>query len=349
MIVFLILVGFITLILIYLAAVIFLPGIEIQRQALDRTGEEPQETPENRETVEYKVGADTVRSWLYLPEKVNFPAPGIVLCNGFGGTKDIILERYATRFTEAGFAVLAMEYRHFGKSDGDPRNAFTFREQEEDLKSSVDYLRSRVEVGPDYVFIWGSSAGGIYGINLAAEDHRIAGIIAQCPGLDHKKDGDVVMKREGFGFLLKLIFHAQRDKGRSRFGLSPHMIPLVGRPGTTALLTAPGAFEGYSGLVSPSSDFRNELCARVMLMPHGSDPIEKSKDIRCPVLLCICEKDKLVASGSHEKVAENLGEKAMIKSYPIGHFDIYHGEWYEQALSDQIDFLNGVIDGKHSE
>ena len=114
-----------------------------------------------------------------------------------------------------------------------------------------------------------------------------------------------------------------------------------------AMINAPGAVEGYSGLVSASSDFRNEFCARIMLMPHGGNPIEKSKEIHCPVLLCICEKDSLVADGSHEKVAENLGERARIKLYPIDHFDIYHGDWFEKAVNEQVDFLKGIIDVKN--
>lgn len=69
------------------------------------------------------------------------------------------------------------------------------------------------------------------------------------------------MEREGYGYFFRLFVHAQRDKGRSRFGFSPHTIPIAGLPGTTAMLTAPGAFDGYATLVSDSDTFKNEVCA----------------------------------------------------------------------------------------
>jgi hypothetical protein len=37
--------------------------------------------------------------------------------HGFGGTMDCDLEHYAGRYREAGLAVLAFDYRHFGGSD----------------------------------------------------------------------------------------------------------------------------------------------------------------------------------------------------------------------------------------
>jgi len=302
-----------------------------------------QEAPGYRKNVEYSVNGETIRSWLYLPENSNRPVPCIILSNGFGGTKDIILEQYARKFVEEGYAALALEYRHFGDSDGEPRLLYSSIKQLEDIKASVEFTRSREEIDPAKIFLWGTSAGGGYGINAAAEDHNICGIIAQCSAFDHKKDDKLVMKREGFSFLLKLIVHAQRDKGRSRFGLSPHMIPLVGAPGSTSFLNAPGALEGYSSLIHESSNFKNELCPRIMLMKQGESSITKAKDVQCPILLLVCEKDNLVAPDSHLKLVEIMKEKVKVVSYPIGHFDIYKGENFETAIRDQISFIKNII------
>jgi hypothetical protein len=38
-----------------------------------------------------------------------------------------------------------------------------------------------------------------------------------------------------------------------------------------------------------------------------------------------------------------------VKRYPIGHFDIYLGEWFERAVADQTEFLSKRLLGAPSE
>ena len=56
-------------------------------------------------------------------------------------------------------------------------------------------------------------------------------------------------------------------------------------------------------------------------------------------LILVCEHDNLVAPTSHVKVADTLETKATVKSYPIGHFDIYEGEHFENAMQEKLSFL----------
>jgi acetyl esterase/lipase len=234
-------------------------------------------------------------------------------------------------------AVLIYDYRHFGASDGEPRQLFSIENQLEDLKAAIKYVRNRKEINPDKIALWGTSASGGYGLIIAAQDPKITCVVGQCPALDRHEDAHLAVKREGKLFFLKLFVHAQRDKGRSRFGLSPHRIPIVGRPKTLAMLTAPGAFEGYASLVP--AGFVNEVCARVLLMSRGHNPVDYAEKVQCPVLLQICEKDNLVSEASYKKTADILGKYAQVKKYPIGHFDIYTGENFEKAVHDQITFF----------
>jgi pimeloyl-ACP methyl ester carboxylesterase len=103
------------------------------------------------------------------------------------------------------------------------------------------------------------------------------------------------------------------------------------------MIRAPGAFEGYSKLVPRG--FVNEICARLILRNQGPNPIDRAKDVQCPVLLLICEKDNLVSMDSALRTAEVLGNYAEVKRYNIGHFDIYLGEHFERSVSDQIEFF----------
>ena len=103
------------------------------------------------------------------------------------------------------------------------------------------------------------------------------------------------------------------------------------------MIAAPGAFKGYSKLVSKG--FVNEVCARILLRTQGNNPIDYAKDVQCPVLLQICEKDNLVSKSSYLGTAKILGKYAEVKKYPIGHFDIYTGEHFEKGVRDQIEFF----------
>jgi pimeloyl-ACP methyl ester carboxylesterase len=265
------------------------------------------------------------------------------MSQGFSGTKDCVIERYALRFVESGFAVLAYDFRHFGTSEGQPRQLFDTLKQHDDLRAAISYARRRSEIDPEKIVLWGTSTSGGYGLVIAAEDTRIAAVIAQCPGIDHQADSKLFFEREGIGYFMRLFVHAQRDKGRSRFGLSPHKFSIVGKPGTIAMLAAPGAYEGYANLVAESNTFVNETCARVLFMTHGQDPVEASKQVKCPVLFLVCEHDNLVSPDSYKRAAEALDKKAKVVRYPIGHFDIYEGEFFLNAINQKNEFLRKVF------
>ncbi len=332
-------------VVVYLVVIIFFPVLSVPKQPIEKRKRDngQKKPPPSREDVTFTVNGTAISAWLFLPEDLSEPVSCVVMCQGFGGTMDCILERYALRFNAAGLAVLTFDYRHFGASEGEPRQLFDTKMQLEDLKTAVAYARSRSEIDPEKIVLWSTSASGGYGLVVAAEDPEVAGVIAQCPGIDHDADSKLLMEREGWGYFVRLFIHAQRDKGRSRFGLSPHKYPIVGQPGTMAMLTAPGAFDGYSRLVGESETFENEVCARLLFATHSANPAEAATAVQCPVLFLICEHDNLVSPDSHVRAAQALGDKATIKSFPIGHFDIYEGDCFEEAVKEKIDFVKAIL------
>ncbi len=326
----------------YLLIIIFFPVLKEAPKWERPQPIEPSVVPENREDVSFEVEGETISAWLYLPEKVVPAVSCVILNHGFGGTKDALLETYALRMTEAGYAVLTYDYRHFGESGGMPRQLFSAYKQENDLRTAIRYVRERPEIDPERVVLFGTSAAGGYGLVIAAEDKRIAGIIAQCPALDKDIDGRLALEREGWGFFLKLFVHAQRDRGRSRLGLPPHYIGIVGRPGDAAMITAPGAYEGYRDLMFNAPSFENRVCAQVLFTGQGENPADFASQVECPTLILACEKDRLVSMESVEKVAKIMGDRCTMKVYPIDHFDIYQGPDFENAVQDMLVFLKNL-------
>ena len=200
-----------------------------------------------------------------------------------------------------------------------------------------------MEIDPGRIALWGCSASGGYGLIVAARDRRIACVVAQCASLDPGHDGWRAMTRDGFGGSLRRFVHAQRDKARARFGLSPHRIPAVGRPGTSAALTAPGAYEGYTQLMSTSRSFRNTVCARMFLERPEEDLKAAVAQVSCPVLIIRGEKDELVTADSQRRIEEALGDKLTITTYPAGHFELYGEPHFEAAIADTIAFLQATL------
>ena len=336
---------FILLFIISMVIIVFTPVLSETKEAFSEDMNQTDKnrpSPEIRESFSIKVGNDIVKAWLYLPQNHQLPVPCVILSNGFGGIKDGLLEKYALRYAQEGMASINYDYRYFGESSGEPRQYYNKAAQLEDLKAMIAYARSRKEIDGNKIALFGTSGGGGYGLIEAANDKNISAVISQCPALDEKADGKHALQVHGMGHMLKLLIHAIRDKVRSRFGLSPHSIPIFGPPGSFAVLTAPGAYDQFARLIAaypPSKPFQNRVAARFMVEKQGFNPVDYADKVDCPVHFAISEFDNLVAPDSYKRIAEILGEKADIHVYPIGHFDIYIGEDFEKAVTNQIKFL----------
>ncbi|HQA79577.1 MAG TPA: hypothetical protein PLV96_02130, partial [Methanoregulaceae archaeon] len=116
-----------------------------------------------------------------------------------------------------------------------------------------------------------------------------------------------------------------------------HKVPIVGKPGTIALMNTPDAYDAFTRLMPEG--YVNEACARIIIRGDKYRPIKYARHIRCPVLLQICDHDTLVSLKSLEETAKILGPRAEVKHYPIGHFDIYTGSGFEKGVLDQIEFF----------
>jgi dipeptidyl aminopeptidase/acylaminoacyl peptidase len=73
------------------------------------------------------------------------------MAHGTTGTMNFGLARYAQRFAAAGFAVLVFDYRHFGASDGWPRQLIRVGRQVADWRAAVRFARMLPQVDPDRV------------------------------------------------------------------------------------------------------------------------------------------------------------------------------------------------------
>ena len=133
--------------------------------------------------VGFPSGEETCAAWLYLPDG-DGRVPGVVLAHGWTGVREQRLDAYAERFAGAGLAALVFDYRHFGASSGEPRQLLDITRQLADWAAAIAFVRSRAEIDPGRVALWGTSFSGGHVIETAARDRQIAAVVAQVPFVD---------------------------------------------------------------------------------------------------------------------------------------------------------------------
>jgi pimeloyl-ACP methyl ester carboxylesterase len=286
-----------------------------------------------REDSTFPSGGLTCAAWLYLPEGSDGPAPCAVMAHGFGGTRADGLPAFAERFAAAGIAVLVFDYRHFGDSEGEPRQLLDIGLQLEDWTAAIACARTRPEVDASRIALWGSSFSGGHVVPTGARDGHVQAVISQGPFADGLKQ----IASFPLSLNLKMTAHGLRDQLRAVLGRAPHYVPVVGTPGSDAVLQSPDCDAGYRAIVGEGSRWRNECTPRVMLRVPRYRPFLKGPQLPCPWLVCIAERDDLTPPRIARELAQQGG--ADVRGYDIGHFDIYRGEGFEQVVADQADFL----------
>jgi NAD(P)-dependent dehydrogenase (short-subunit alcohol dehydrogenase family)/pimeloyl-ACP methyl ester carboxylesterase len=288
-----------------------------------------------RTTISFDSHGQKCAGWFY-PAAADGRAACVVMAHGLAAVKEMRLDAYAERFAAAGYNVLVFDYRHFGASEGTPRQLLDIRRQHQDWVSAVSHARSRAEVDPNRIALWGTSLSGGHVLAVAGEVGAAA-VISQVP----HTDGLASVLALGRAQSLKLTGHAIYDVARDLLGRSPHYVPASGKPGTTALMSAPEAAD-YLRLVPEGYDFDQSVAARFALRIGLYSPGRKAKRLDVPVLVQVGGRD----ATTPPKAAIKAGERAplgTVRVYDVGHFEPYTGEMFETFVTEQIAFLRNTL------
>lgn len=289
-----------------------------------------------REDVAFSSGGVQCRGWLYRPAGERPPL--VVMGHGLGAVREMGLAPYAERFVEAGIAALPFTYRHFGDSDGEPRQLLDIARQLEDWAAALSYARSLDRIDSGRIAIWGSSFAGGHVIEVAARDGQVAAVVSQCPFTDGIASLRVTSPRSA----ARGAELAIRDEFAARLGRPAVMVALTGPPGSAALMAAPDSEPGYRALIPPELDFNDKVAARIINRLGFYRPGRSASKVKCPILFCICDTDTIAPADAAIGYAAQA-PRSEVKRYPIGHFDIYKGEWFERAVADQTEFLSRTL------
>src|SRR5512134_341413 len=177
-----------------------------------------------RSEITFTSSGQRCAAWLYVPDGATEPLPCVVMAHGFGGTRSDGLPAFAERFVGAGLAALVFDYRHFGDSEGEPRQLIDIAKQLEDWTAAIAYARTRPEVDGARIALWGSSFSGGHVVPTAVRDGQVRAVVSQGPFAD----GPRQVASFSPALNLKVTFHALRDQLRALFRRPPHYVPIVG-------------------------------------------------------------------------------------------------------------------------
>ncbi|WP_409435509.1 alpha/beta hydrolase [Mycobacterium sp. SMC-14] len=277
-------------------------------------------------------------AWLTLPEGPG-PHPVVVLAHGFGANHTMSLGQYEQHFAGAGIATLAFDYRHTGDSGGLPRQRLSLTRHRQDVGAAIDFARSRPELDSTRIALWGTSLGAMHVLKVAVGRADLAAVVVQCPIVA----GPATLRRLGLGAALRLGPALLADAARRLVDATPHYVPIVGPPGSTAAVTVAGSVQGWNGVASPDGSFDNRVGASDVLGIAFTSALRSAREIAAPLLVCVCERDNLMDPRHAVTVAERA-PRGQARHYDSDHFEVYHPPLLDRLLRDQTDFLRGCFD-----
>uniref|UniRef100_A0A7S3VE21 Serine aminopeptidase S33 domain-containing protein n=1 Tax=Chaetoceros debilis TaxID=122233 RepID=A0A7S3VE21_9STRA len=357
--------------------------------------EEPFQSPLVAKTkaVEY-IGGDgktTLRGHWYYSNKSSkssqsSSSPIIIMAHGFGLTQDQGLQSYVQAFQQAGMNAFTFDYATFGQSDGLPRHQISPFDHVADLRATIDMITTKnenksstdvdvdVDVDATRIGLWGTSLAGGHVLQYSSDQTHInsavRAVVSQVPHLASGMESVVIPSLtsgnpldaiKGLGyFALGLI----KWSLYTLFLNKPAYYPMVGLPGSAAMMQNPGDYSGYLKLAQQTEMPKSTAASTAASTGTNADgwvnaaivvgglkvvlqyrPLSHVESIVTPTLL-IAAQDDTLCPAKYVKKAHAL--IAGSEYYEVGssnnhahggHFDIYGGKELQDSLEREVAFF----------
>jgi pimeloyl-ACP methyl ester carboxylesterase len=288
--------------------------------------------------VDFRSRVARCAAWLTLPPGAG-PHPAVVLLHGLGATHDMMLPQYEQHFAAAGIATLAFDYRNTGASDGEPRQHISTRAQQHDVAAALAHLKALPDIDSGRIGLWGTSLGGMNVIRVAAGRADVAAAVVQCP-IVH---GPGAARRLGLLATLRITPAIVHDALRVMTRRGRRYVPIVGPPGSLAMVTVAGAESGWNSTVPAGGHFDNRIAAADAVAMVTTSALRHARNVTAPLLVCVCDGETLMDPRYAELVARRA-PRGVARHYDSDHFAIYHSPLVNQVLADQTAFLQEHLD-----
>jgi dienelactone hydrolase len=288
----------------------------------------------NDKTVSFYSDTHRLVGILTLPDGPG-PHPGVVLCHGFTGIKELILPYYAARFAAAGFAALAFDYRGFGESEG-PRGRLIPLEQVNDIRNAITFMEAQPEVDAGRIGLWGTSFGGAHAPHVAGIDERVKAAVAQV-GFG---DGERLFRRKADDARLAMMQAMLAADRRQRVltGQGAAVDPLT-------MLSDEDSVKFFNAAIVDLPQLRTQITLETAEKTWEYKPEEVVGRIAPRALMLIAvEHDAPCPKEEYEAMYARAGDPKKLVVLPgLRHYDVYSGpgaektselalNWYQEHL-----------------
>ncbi|MEY2862718.1 MAG: hypothetical protein RLY58_425 [Pseudomonadota bacterium] len=275
---------------------------------------------------------DTLGADFYRPNKGRKP-PVIIMAHGFAAERKFGLPAFAEAFATAGYAVVLFDYRGFGGSTGKPRELVSPSHHLEDWRAVLNQVKKRKDIDVKKIVLWGTSFSGGHVLVTAAREKGIRAVMAQVPHVDGLASALLYPKH----LLPQAMLLAAKDLAGSKLGRAPIRVPVVGTSGVRCL-AAPDCYSGFMGMIQAGSTWAGLVPARILITTSQYRPIKETGKIKCPALVIAAVEDSLIPIEATRIAAHKIKQVQYVE-WPMGHFDPYHGAWFNENIKTQLAFL----------
>ena len=263
----------------------------------------------------------------------------VVMAGALGMTKEPSTDLFAKRFNDAGFAVLAFDYRHLGESGGRPRQVVRVGGQLADWRAAIRCAAGLPGVDPTRLAAWGFSLSGAHIFRVAAAGSGLAAAIAQSASADGQATSQNMMHYQKPSAMLRFTLRGILDALGGLVGREPLLVPLAGQPGTLAALVTPDALDVTRALDPDARypEWQRTVAARSALRLGFYRPGRHAARVACPLLVLVCDEDRSALAEPAVRAAGRAPGAELVR-VPGGHYAPFL-DAHEQAVEAELAFL----------
>ena len=256
---------------------------------------------------------------------------GILLCHGYTGVKSLYLPDNARVLTEAGYVVLAFDYKGWGASEG-PRARLAPFGRVADTLAALTFLETRPGVDPARLGLYGTSYGGATVVWAAALDERVRCVVSVVGVGDGRRWMRSVRRPDEWHDLLA---RAREDRERA---VQSGESALAARDEILLQDRASAALSAAARAQNPDAVSRIPASFIDETLSFHADWVVGRIAPR-PVLLITAADDRLVPPEESRSLYDHAGEpKKLVVLEGYGHYDVYAEPAFGAVMAATLDW-----------